>query len=113
MVLKATVSKGQLARARSTLRGHPFNDPKDVAMQAAKLAMPKIARKVKANTPKLTGALRRSIKPVVVQRKSGALVVGVSLESYGIFVNHRTKNVTRHMKPKDVVQKIAEEVKNV
>ena len=110
MVLKATINKAQLRRARDKLLDHPWNNPGDVALKAAKKAMPKIAQQVKAGAPRRTGKLKKSLKGVARKNKD-TVIVGVQFKFYGIFLNKRSKFISRQMKPADVVKRIAEEVK--
>ena len=109
MVLTAEIDKAQLQRAREKLYNHPWNDPQAAVFKASKKAMPKIARQVKAGAPRRTGKLKRSIKGVA-RKKQRSIIVGIQFKFYGIFVNKKSKFMSKQLRVPDVLRQIAEEI---
>lgn len=109
MVLDAKIDRDDLRRARRMIRNHPFNDPQEAVLNAAKKVAPDLSRRIKSAAPRRTGKLRRSIKPLAAKHRGG-VICGVKLWWYWVFVNRRTQFLTRSFVEAVVLDQIADAV---
>lgn len=109
MVLKVSVDEAQLRRARELVRDHEFNRPKRTVFNASEKVGKTIARETRRGAPSRSGRLRKSIK-AVVREERGAIFLGVQFRFYGIFVNKRTKFISKLMRPQDILKLLEKEI---
>lgn len=109
VVLKVSVDEAQLRRARELVRNHEFNHPKRVIFNASEKVTKSLANEARRGAASRSGRLRKSIK-AVVREERGAIFLGVQFRFYGIFVNKRTKFISKLMRPQDILKLLEREI---